>query len=185
MKGQTPFEICVYAPEDDPLVSETILSAGLWESVKMLDFAVCWRHMQQFSKRDIVFVDVGANVGVFALLAAASGLKRVIAFEPVHANLGLMMASLQRNPSFNQSITIIAAGAGERDERLDMFVRFFVLTQSRTFSSIVRFVDLQNRGGSSFVKEKLKFEKVPLVRQQVFSILSWWCSITFVSLLAR
>jgi FkbM family methyltransferase len=45
----------------------------------------------------IVAVDVGANIGVFALFAAASGARRVLAFEPSAESYDLLQRNIEAN----------------------------------------------------------------------------------------
>ena len=52
-----------------------------------------------------VMVDVGANIGYFALMSAAMGYDCVIAFEPMAHNLAKFQSSILRN-SFENIITL-------------------------------------------------------------------------------
>jgi FkbM family methyltransferase len=59
-------------------------------------------------------VDVGANVGLFALTAAAGGAE-VHAFEPVPANLERLRRNLALNPGL--PVHVVPAAVGEEDGR--------------------------------------------------------------------
>lgn len=61
-----------------------------------------------------VFWDIGANVGVFSLLAASRGL-RVVAMEPVAATLGDLARSASQNPSFEENLLLLNVALGDRD----------------------------------------------------------------------
>ncbi|MEC3950542.1 FkbM family methyltransferase [Sphingobium sp. HWE2-09] len=61
-----------------------------------------------FLRADDLFVDIGANVGAYSVLAGAVGMSRVIAVEPVPQTY----AKLQRNLRLN--------GVGERAELLNI-----------------------------------------------------------------
>lgn len=53
-----------------------------------------------------VFWDIGANVGIFSLLAASRGLH-VVAWEPLFFNVKALVAHLDLNPPLKQRITIL------------------------------------------------------------------------------
>ena len=77
------FMICVYEKSRDIFVSDGILTTGSWEP----HISVLIKNLLQVhSKNDIVFVDVGANLGIHGLYAAKLGYK-VWAIEPQTDNL--------------------------------------------------------------------------------------------------
>jgi FkbM family methyltransferase len=63
--------------------------------------------------RDL-FVDVGANVGCYTVLASAVAGARTIAIEPVPATLEAMRRNLSAN-AIEDMVTVIEAAAGDRD----------------------------------------------------------------------
>jgi FkbM family methyltransferase len=141
-----PYEQCTYAPDQDIHVSGSIQQRGHWELDVLNDLksALQFITSESLELSTVVFVDVGANLGVFSLFVAALGVRRIVAFEPLPTNAGIFVASVLRNPGFNESIRIIAAGAAESAQRLPMFL------------------DLKNRGGTSFSRIKIsELEEVP------------------------
>jgi hypothetical protein len=67
---------CAYSPENDVHVSGSILRDGSWEPSKAIDMQMSWVYVQdRVPDRPILFVDVGANLGLFSLFAAATGLR--------------------------------------------------------------------------------------------------------------
>lgn len=74
--------------------------------------AVFWA----LARRASLVVDVGANTGLFALLAcAARGSSRVVAFEPVPANAAALRANLEANGWTGRCrvrLEAVAEGAG-------------------------------------------------------------------------
>ena len=62
------------------------------------------------AKRSDLFVDIGANIGVHSVRAAAIGLS-VIAVEPMWHNQKLLAATLCRNPGLNITVLPVAVGA--------------------------------------------------------------------------
>lgn len=62
-----------------------------------------------------VVVDVGANVGAFALWAAAAGAAQVVAVEPVEANAAQLRRNLALNPGLADRVTVVEAAVGPWD----------------------------------------------------------------------
>jgi len=87
-----PFK--VHADSADP-VSHSIASTGIWESLRRGD----------------CFIDIGANIGYFSVLAAtcvgANG--HVIAFEPERNNHALLATNAALNPHCNYTLHAVAA----------------------------------------------------------------------------
>jgi FkbM family methyltransferase len=98
----SPTNLYVHGPADK-FVSQTIRSTGLWEPFETsLIVAI-------LGPGD-VFVDVGANIGYFCVIAASlvgtSG--RVIAFEPDPKNCTLLDASIELNGFEGRTVTVEA-----------------------------------------------------------------------------
>lgn len=143
------FRQCTYAADEDVFVSASIQKSGAWEREKMLDMKQAWLFMgRNGTIANVVFADVGANLGLYSLYAAAVGIERVVAFEPLPPNVGLFVASVRQNAGFNESITIVGAGAGARAESMPMWI------------------DQRNRGGSSFSSAKIQQIERIAARQQ-------------------
>jgi FkbM family methyltransferase len=72
--------------------------------------------------RPFAFVDVGANVGLYALAvaAAAGGTARVLAIEPQPGIAGRLAANIAANPGFD--VRPIAVAVGEREGEAEFFV---------------------------------------------------------------
>jgi FkbM family methyltransferase len=102
----------------DKLISElvTIKSSGE-EELRILDFGSLSRYrassllskepetidwINGFSPKD-VFFDVGANIGVYSLYAAAMGIENIVAFEPHSLNYALLNSNIFQN-HFQDSI---------------------------------------------------------------------------------
>jgi FkbM family methyltransferase len=67
-----------------------------------------------------VFVDVGANTGLFSLMAAIDGSRRVIAFEPVPAIFSLLRANVQLNRLVNLTAEQLAVSDSVGD--IDFYI---------------------------------------------------------------
>jgi len=83
--------ICVKPVSVDKFVSGSILSQGVWEKnivnlvLKALEFYP-----------SASFLDVGANIGIYTVLAAAAG-RRVVAVDAVMENLAYISTSLNQS----------------------------------------------------------------------------------------
>jgi FkbM family methyltransferase len=141
----TPFDICVWGAGDDGVVSSQLRRTGVWEPEKAAQFARAMALCVADDRPSPVVLDVGANVGVFTLLAAALGASTVFAFEPIPAHVALIAESVRRN-RFERAVRLVAAGASDRTARVDILM------------------NLANRGGSSFLPEKLVLENATEVR---------------------
>ena len=77
--------------------------------------------LKRLVKANDVFLDIGANIGYFSLLAAAvSSSSRVISFEPVHK----LFQELNANISINniKNIMPVNAAVGEINEEKEIFL---------------------------------------------------------------
>ena len=82
LHDQPEFIICVYKSEEDRYVSNSILKHGTWE----LGISIIIKLLLEQSDQNILFLDVGANLGIHSLYAASLG-YRVVAIEPQEKNL--------------------------------------------------------------------------------------------------
>ena len=86
LRGTTP--ICTYPAEKDVYVSASLQKRGKWEGHlvnNLVNFVL--------AQPDLVFLDVGCNIGTYALSMAHAGIK-VIAIDPVIENLNLLSGSV-------------------------------------------------------------------------------------------
>ena len=88
-------------------VSRKIREEGIWEPYET-------SLLLQLLKPGHVFVDVGANIGYFSLLAASlvGETGAVFAFEPDPQNFTLLQASAEHN-GLAHIVTALQAGLGE------------------------------------------------------------------------
>jgi FkbM family methyltransferase len=93
----------VHADASDP-VSQSIAKSGIWES---FESELIWRSLRPGD----CFIDIGANIGYFSVLAAARvGWEgRVIAFEPEQNNQALLQENAALNPVSSYALHAVAA----------------------------------------------------------------------------
>jgi FkbM family methyltransferase len=124
----TSFDVCVWSDLDDPVVSSSLRHTGVWQVGLAAQISAALRLFGD----NATFVDVGANVGVFSLLAASLGVKHVVAVEPIAEHVAMLKESIRRN-GFD-AIRVVGAAASNRSGSTEMFM------------------SLGNRGGSSLLK---------------------------------
>lgn len=73
--------------------------------------------MEIFNKNpNYVFVDIGANIGYFSLLAASKNMK-VVAFEPINENYTLLNKSIKYN-KYDKNIKLYKTALGSKEDKL-------------------------------------------------------------------
>lgn len=87
-----PFLLFIHPPQIDYL-SAQLYQFGQYEARKLAFL----RLLSPANKTAHVIVDVGANIGVFSMYAAALGFPQVIAIEPIQANFDLLQQSVAAN----------------------------------------------------------------------------------------
>lgn len=98
-KTKPKFTICIFPSVEDRYVSASIRSNGNWEL-----------HITNLIKKSLnahphaIFLDIGANIGYFSLLAAAMN-RKVVAVEANPTAIRLFHASVLRN-YFHKQITL-------------------------------------------------------------------------------
>ena len=58
--------------------------------------------------------DIGANIGIFTLLAAKTG-KKVVSFEPLYSNYYILCKTVENNPSIWDAVTILPVALSDQD----------------------------------------------------------------------
>lgn len=89
-----PVPICVHDPALDAFVSAVIVQRGGFMQRRQLSALLA---AAPCTAAQPYFIDGGANVGSWALLAAVSAGCHVIAFEPLQANVDRLLASVASN----------------------------------------------------------------------------------------
>ncbi len=95
-------------PRADTIITPELIDRGVWEPRET-------RYLRTLLQAGQTFVDVGANVGYFSLLAArllGPG-GTVIAVEPEHRNLDLLHRNIARNHTETVRVIPFAAAAEE------------------------------------------------------------------------
>ena len=87
----------------DRYISDEIVKLGTWEPLET-------EVLRRLLVRDSLFLDAGANLGWYSVIAASWG-ARVIAVEPFSANLRLLRSNLDRN-QVGSNVTVVAAALG-------------------------------------------------------------------------
>lgn len=127
------FGLFVHDPRECIRISASLLRNRAWEP-KMVASAIAALRAANASGRAESFLDVGANLGVWSLSAAAAGF-RAVAIEPMRYNTELLEESV-RQSGFGERYTLFKMAAVARESGETMCVRPFntsktALTQNR------------------------------------------------------
>ena len=93
------FNICIYPDQEKDLISESLKNEQIWEpeiTQKLVDIL-------KNSPKDQLFVDVGANLGYYSLLAASLGFT-CYSFEPFSKNYDKFTSSIKLNSLYSKII---------------------------------------------------------------------------------
>lgn len=106
------WHMCVYDPLVDKFVSRSIVQSGSWEREMVENMLAEMRRHP-----GAVLLDIGSNIGYYALAAAAAHF-RVLAFEPVPQSAMRIEASLRRNNFF--TVTLYPMAVSNQTQTLHM-----------------------------------------------------------------
>lgn len=138
------FDQCI---RTNDYVSHYIKTTGRWQECQ--DIFNLWKS----SKKEGVFLDLGANIGSCSFLFAEVGIK-VYAFEPLPNNLFLFSITTFTNAKFKKYITIYpyALGKEEKDEK--------IYIQKNNWGSSSMFVNNRDYNETIHVKKLDQFDKI-------------------------
>ena len=107
--AECPFLIAVYRPGAGvyDIVSNAIRVQGFWEPRES--------GIIEDLPQDSFFVDIGANIGWYSLLALSLG-HRVLAFEPMRNNVELLRQSLCLNPGLGENLELHEVALSENTD---------------------------------------------------------------------
>lgn len=108
------FQIAVHDTKDIVSLSYIFPGDAPWEWPEIENILHVLRLQKEKLKRDVVFVDIGANIGSISLQVAARGVP-TIAIEPMPHNLDLLKSSLchPANVAIAKRITLIETGLSD------------------------------------------------------------------------
>lgn len=99
----------VMAVDREDLIQRSVLNDGVWEDE-------CSEVIREELRPDDVFFDVGSNVGYHSLLALASGVRKVVAFDPDPLNCAVFELNLLLNGWTTGECSIQQCGVSDREE---------------------------------------------------------------------
>lgn len=112
-----PFYWSTHSPELDPIRTTSFEKGNYYE------FQLSMRVIEAIEEGkkngdEVIFLDVGANIGWFSLLARSYGATNVYSFEPNPVNVLRMCESLTLNHwKEDDSVHIMQMGVGNKDEK--------------------------------------------------------------------
>ena len=118
--ANSTFPMLVHDPDDCVWISRSLLHARKWEP-NIVAEAI---HAMRSSPMGELFLDIGSNIGTYALSVAAAGFAAV-AFEPMRYNTELLSGSIALNPGFERRISLFktAVAAEEPAQEQLMCIR--------------------------------------------------------------
>ncbi|MGL4426852.1 MAG: FkbM family methyltransferase [Alphaproteobacteria bacterium] len=129
-------------PEGNFIESKILFSSGLREAK-----ALSWLQ-NMLPPLGGIFIDIGANIGYYALMGAKFGAAKVLAVEPNPELAQRLREAIETN-GFGQQISVFEVGLGPREETL----RFVISKEDKGSSSAVK----QNLTG-----EAIQIQVIPL-----------------------
>ncbi|KAL4236828.1 hypothetical protein ACF0H5_005215 [Mactra antiquata] len=107
LHGNSP--ICIHDPEFDEVISAELSKTGAWEPNYLYTVGSVLR-----MEPDMMFLDLGCNIGVYTILAAKLGHK-VVALDPNRLNLRLLAKSLGLGALTNKVTLLCNAISNEHE----------------------------------------------------------------------
>ncbi|KAL3815667.1 hypothetical protein ACHAXA_006560 [Cyclostephanos tholiformis] len=105
--------ISMYIYGDNDIVSNSLLRTGQWatdEKNGLHQALTTFANKMNLTEKEVIFLDIGANVGSFSLTMASYGFS-VVAFEAFAENSDLIQASICKN-NFEHLITLHSKALG-------------------------------------------------------------------------
>jgi FkbM family methyltransferase len=154
----------MYIDTRDVAIARHLLTEGVWEPLET-------ELMKQSIKPHMIFVDIGANIGYYTLLAARllNGTGKVVAIEPDLGNFRLLSLSVQANAYTN--VIAVQKAVSNRTGR----TRLFLDQKNIGIPSLSEDNITKKGGGSVYVNtvtldsllSDLKIEKVDVMKIDV------------------
>ena len=124
-----PFNVCIYNDTEDIYISKSLSTSGIWEPDVTAFLTKIFK-----TSETLTFIDIGANVGYFSLLAASFGVN-AIAVEPIERNVAKLLKAIGLNWMVNE-------------------IRVFQYAMSNKRVADWMQVPTNNQGGGKIVMEK-------------------------------
>ena len=102
------------------VVTSVSMFPGAWEPTEVNSVLWGLHDVEQQGVERPVFLDVGSNIGVFALSAAVVGYD-VIAFEAMERNQQAIYSTLCANPALHERVTLLPYALGASNAACTMF----------------------------------------------------------------
>lgn len=107
--------------------------------------------MLHFLKPDDTFMDIGANIGSYTILAGAVSKAKVICFEPIPQTYKSLLLNIQLN-QLEDHVKAINKGLGEKNDRLKFTNSFDTVNHVITENGTADFVEVEVITLNDFMK---------------------------------
>ena len=95
--------------------SRAIVHAGLYDQKQLAGLVAALDRVQAREKQNAVYLDIGTNIGAFALAIASIGYD-VVAFEGMERNQQALYSSLCASPELLSRVTIFPYALGAQEQ---------------------------------------------------------------------
>jgi len=102
---------------ESDMLSSFLLSTGIWEPALMTIIQAVAEHYRT-TNTEMVFFDIGSNLGLFGLIAASYG-HQTYFFEPVPATINHVCESVAIN-KYGSLVTVLPMGLGAQESSMFM-----------------------------------------------------------------
>lgn len=110
MKNSINTQLCIHEPKYDNHISGQLKDNGLWEPTNVRSFI---KQLEEVP--DCNVIDIGANIGLYTLIAAKMG-RMVIAVEPIHDNLNRIHKAAHHEKVQSRIIALVNAVSNQQGE---------------------------------------------------------------------
>ena len=151
LKVNPPAVICVYEDTKDIWVSKSLRLYGTFEPSIEANFKQALRHDPELD-----VIDIGANLGLYSLIAAAMG-RKTISVEPLQTNINHFHKSVKMN-TFENKISLLTNAVSNQREKVYFKLNPINQGGTRMFPKKLSCID----GGCPFAWSILMDDILPL-----------------------
>lgn len=136
--------ICLFDPADDFVFSKSMVETSLWDRQLVQEFRLLLGR-----RRDLDFVDIGSNLGLYSLIAATLG-HGVVCVEPFHQVFPNFHKSVVIN-KFQKQITLLANAISDTNKFVKMSYKIGDMTSAIAQTADEKDITIKNIASQKIV----------------------------------